>query len=255
MSDDSMVEEFDTYATWTADAVDELGDAHALPAACRGSGSPAVLDWLADRMGLGRGARLVDSGAGVGGPAQYVAERLGVRPTLAEPMPGACRAAARLFGHRVVVADGAALPFPDASFETAWSLGVLCTVEDKVRHLAELARVVEPGGAVGLLVFVRTVDRLPEQPDGNSFPDAVELETEVRRAGLDVVARAWAGDLPTAPDSWDRAVAEVEDVIERDHRGEAGFDTARRQSAQIGGLIADGLVAGRLVVGRRPGRP
>ena len=43
MSEEPMVEEFDTVASWTADAVQELGQDHALPAACRGSGSPAAL--------------------------------------------------------------------------------------------------------------------------------------------------------------------------------------------------------------------
>lgn len=187
MTDDAMVEEFDTVATWTAEAVADLGSEYALPAACRGSGSPAALDWLANRLGLDRGTRLLDSGAGVGGPAEYAASTRGVLPILVEPMEGACRAAARLFTHPVVVGDGATLPFPDGWFDAAWSLGVLSTVEDKTRHLAELARVVKTGGAVGMLVFVRTVDQLPEQPKGNVFPDRPELDTELRRTGLQLL--------------------------------------------------------------------
>lgn len=245
-----MTAEFDTVATWTADAVAELGPDHALPAACRGSGSPAALDWLADRLGLGRGTRLLDSGAGVGGPAAYTARSLGVEPLLVEPMEGACRAAARLFGHRVVVGDGAALPVPDASYDVAWSLGVLCTVDDKVAHLAELARVVGPGAMVGLLVFERTVDRLPEQPDGNAFPDRSERTTSLHRAGLDVVDTALVGDLPATPDSWQRAVAEVDAVIERDHGDDEAYVVAQRQSDLVGRLMADGLVVGRLVACR-----
>ena len=72
MSEEPMVEEFDTVASWTADAVEELGQDHALPAACRGSGSPAALRWLADRMGLAPGMRLLDSGAGLPGAARDV---------------------------------------------------------------------------------------------------------------------------------------------------------------------------------------
>lgn len=250
MSDDGMVEEFDTMATWTADAVAELGDDHALPAACRGSGSPAALDWLAAGLGLGPGTRLLDSGAGVGGPSRYVESTLGAAPVLVEPMLGACRAASRLFGSRVVVGDGAALPVPDGSFDAAWSLGVLCTVEDKAAQLAELARVVGDGGLVGLLVFVRTVDRLPAQPDGNSFPDRAELGAHLRRTGLVVVDETLVDDLPGAPDSWRRAVAAVERVVERDHGDDERFVVAQRGSDQVGELIADGLVAGRLLVCR-----
>lgn len=252
MSDDAMVEEFDTYATWTADAVLELGDEHALPAACRGSGSPAALDWLADKMGLARGTRLLDSGAGVGGPTEHVARGLGVVPTLVEPMEGACRASARLFGHPVVVGDGAALPFADGVFEAAWSLGVLCTVDDKALLLSELVRVVQPGAPVGLLVFQRQVEQLDEQPEGNSFPSADELAAHLRHAGLEVVDEAWVSDLPPTPEDWKQAVAEVEDVIERDHGDEDGFQVAQRQSALVGALMRDGLVADRLLVCRTP---
>ena len=246
--DDAMVDEFDTYARWTADAVAELGDEHALPAACRGSGSPAALDWLAQRMGLDRGTRLLDSGAGVGGPAEHVARGLGVVPVLAEPMEGACHAAARLFGHPVVVGDGAALPFPGGAFDAVWSLGVLCTVDDKVALLSELARVVVPGGPVGLLVFEHRVEHLAEQPEGNSFPTSAELAAHLDRAGLVVRHDAWVADLPGSPPDWARAVEEVEEVIARDHGEAAEFEVARRQSAQVGRLMGDGLVAGRLLV-------
>ncbi len=43
-----MVAESDDVAGWTADAVELLGERHAVPAACRGSASPAALAWLAD---------------------------------------------------------------------------------------------------------------------------------------------------------------------------------------------------------------
>lgn len=248
--DDAMVEEFDTVATWTADAVAELGADHALPAACRGSGSPAALDWLADRMGLGPGTRLLDSGAGVGGPAEHVRRTRGVTPVLVEPMVGACRAAVRLFGHRVAVGDGAALPVADGAFDASWSLGVLCTVDDKRRHLAELARVVRPGSAVGLLVFLRTVDRLPEQPEGNSFPDAAELEHLAERAGLRIEDTTDVSDLPASPQEWQDATAAVDTVIERDHGDEDGYRVAQDNQELMGRLIGEGLVVGRLLACR-----
>ncbi|WP_341924506.1 class I SAM-dependent methyltransferase, partial [Nocardioides psychrotolerans] len=114
-TDTAMDAEFDTMAHWVADAVAELGDDHALPAACRGSGSPSGLEWLARTMGVRRDATLLDVGAGTGGPAELVARRLGATPMLAEPMPDACDAAQRMFGRPVSVADGASLPFADAS--------------------------------------------------------------------------------------------------------------------------------------------
>ena len=66
--DDTSAEpEFATMARWTVDAVRGLGDDHALAAACRGSGGPAALAWLADHLELAPGDRLLDVGAGMGG--------------------------------------------------------------------------------------------------------------------------------------------------------------------------------------------
>lgn len=250
MNDDANVEEFDTMATWTADAVAALGRDHALPAACRGSGSPAALEWLIERMDLTPGTRLLDSGAGTGGPAEFVAARHDVRPTPAEPMEGACRAAVRMFGRPVVVADGAALPFADAVFDAAWSLGVLCTVEDKERHLTEMVRTVRPGGAVGLLVFVRLADDLPEEPDGNEFPSTGELDAAVRRAGLEVVDRARVPDFPASPPEWQEAADRVSTWIEDRHRDEDGWRTARDQQETVVRLIENDLVVGQLLACR-----
>lgn len=246
-----MADEFDTVAWWTAAAVEELGKDHALPAACRGSGSPAALDWLADSMGLQDGARLLDSGAGVGGPAEYVAGTRGVRPVLAEPMEGACRAARSLFDHPVVVADGLRLPVRDAEFDAAWSLGVLCTIKDKQAYLEELRRVVGPGGAIGLLVYTRTVESLPDQPEGNSFPSHAELMDHLRASGLTVVDETPLADLPDTPDDWDRAADDVDRIVERDHRDDERWQRAQSQQEIIVGLIRDELVVGVLVSCRR----
>lgn len=242
-----MMDEFDTIAYWTASAVAELGDDHALPAACRGSGSPDALDWLASSMGLTSDTRLLDSGAGVGGPAEYVARTRGVRPVLAEYMEGACRAARRLFGLPVVVADGLHLPVADAAFDAVWSLGVLCTIDDKRTYLAELHRAVAPGGAVGLLVYTRAVDTLPDQPDGNSFPSRAELVDDLAATGLTVVDELLLADLPSTPDDWNRAANEVEAVVERDHHDDERWARAASQQETIVGLIRDELVVGLLV--------
>ena len=45
--------EFDTLAEWTAEVAADLGQNFYIPAGCRGSGSPAVLDWLIDQLDLG----------------------------------------------------------------------------------------------------------------------------------------------------------------------------------------------------------
>ena len=71
---------------------------------------PALVDRPA---GLAAADRMLDCGAGVGGPAAFAAAEVGVRPMLSEPEAGACRAARRLFGLPVVQA-GSDLPFAPA---------------------------------------------------------------------------------------------------------------------------------------------
>lgn len=58
----------------------------------------------------------------------------------------------------VVEAPGERLPFEDASFETAVCTLVLCTVPDPAATLAELARVLAPGGRLLFIEHVRAED-------------------------------------------------------------------------------------------------
>ena len=117
---EAMEAEFDTVAGWTEEAVRALGPEYAVPSGCRGSGSEGALRWAADRLDLGTGTRMLDSGAGVGGPAGWLAAERGVRPVCAEPMAAAVRASRRLFGLPSVVALGQQLPFIDGAFDEAW---------------------------------------------------------------------------------------------------------------------------------------
>jgi phosphatidylethanolamine/phosphatidyl-N-methylethanolamine N-methyltransferase len=53
------------------------------------------------------------------------------------------------------IGDAQALDFADAAFDTAVSTFVFCSVPDAVKGLAELGRVVKPGGDIWLLEHVR----------------------------------------------------------------------------------------------------
>ena len=106
LESEAMEAEFDTVAGWTEEAVRALGPEYAVPAGCRGSGSEGALRWLADRMDLGPNTRMLDSGAGIGGPAGWLAAERGVAPVCAEPMAAAVHAGRRLFGLPSVVAFG-----------------------------------------------------------------------------------------------------------------------------------------------------
>jgi ubiquinone/menaquinone biosynthesis C-methylase UbiE len=59
---------------------------------------------------------------------------------------------------RVVRAPAEALPFDDDSFDFAVSTLVLCTVPDQARALAEIRRVLKPGGRLVFIEHVRAAD-------------------------------------------------------------------------------------------------
>jgi SAM-dependent methyltransferase len=249
-----MDDEFGTVAEWTAEVAAGLGPDYAIPAACRGSGQPAALDWLLAGLNPVPGSWLVDVGAGLGGPDAYAAAATGVRPLLLEPEYPACRAAARLFGAPVIQAEATALPLADGRAEAAWSLGVLCTLPDRDAQLAmlrELRRVVRPGGRIGLLVYVAVCLPLDDPPDGNRFPAGDDLDALIGRAGLDVLAAANAHRMGAAPADWRARAEAVERELHRRFGRTPQLRTSDRQSERIGQLLESGeLTSQVLVLGR-----
>jgi SAM-dependent methyltransferase len=249
-----MDAEFDTVAKWTAEAAESLGPQYRIPAACRGSGQRPALDWLLAGLEPRPGELMLDIGAGLGGPSAYAAERTGTRPVLAEPEPGACRAAARLFGTPVVQADATALPFADGVASRAWCLGVLCTASgpDAQRAmLAELRRVLRPGGRAGLLVFLATTGQLHDPPRGNHFPSRAQLSALLREAGLTEVATADTASLPPSPPVWQERVAAVDDELQRRHGHAPALATATEQSDRIGRLLHSGELVAQVILADR----
>jgi ubiquinone/menaquinone biosynthesis C-methylase UbiE len=69
--------------------------------------------------------------------------------------------------HAVTVegATAESLPFPDASFDTVVSTLVLCSVSDPDAALAEIHRVLRPGGRLLFLEHVRGEGRLARRQD------------------------------------------------------------------------------------------
>jgi ubiquinone/menaquinone biosynthesis C-methylase UbiE len=102
-------------------------------------------------VGGGTGANLPFYGAGV--------EEL----VITEPEePMARRLERKLAGYslpaRVVRAPAEELPLEDASFDFVVSTLVLCTVDDPARALAEIHRLLKPGGQLVFLEHVRSDD-------------------------------------------------------------------------------------------------
>jgi SAM-dependent methyltransferase len=246
-----MEAEFDTVAEWTARVAADLGPEYFVPAACRGSGQPAALDWLLTGLRAGPGDVLLDVGAGIGGPAGYAVDRAGVRAVLVEPEPDACRAAARLFGAPVIQADATALPFADGAVGLAWSLGVLCTApgqEAQLAMLLQMRRVVRPGGRIGLLVYLAVTGELDDPPEGNHFPTSTDLHSLIRAADLDVLAVADSEDMPQPPASWQERTTAVERELERRFGHTPQLAAANGQSHRIGHLLEVGQLTSQVLL-------
>lgn len=245
---EALSAEFDTVADWTARVAVDLGHEYYIPAACRGSGSPAALDWLIERMALRPGDLLLDCGAGVGGPAAYAAQQHGIRSVLVEPEQGACRAARMLFDHNVIQGVGTDLPVADASCDGAWALGVLCTTAEQRSLLAELRRVVRPGGRVGLLVFVAEHPISTEYVEDNHFPTTEQLSRLLADAALAVDDRLSTAELPAIPAGWSERVEKVTAVLDERYGHTPVWQLADRQAGRIGALLSGGDLHGELLV-------
>lgn len=246
---EAMDAEFGTVAEWTAEVARDLGPSFHIPAGCRGSGSPAALDWLTEHLDLDDGQTFLDSGAGVGGPAAYLQQQVSVRPVLAEPEAGACRAARTLFGYPTVQASATELPFADRSCDAGWSLGVMCTIDNHLQFLTELNRVIR--GRIGVLVFVAAEPEPAGQPEGNHFPTREPLMQHIDRSGLRVVHRRGTAEMPAIPEQWQHQMDTVADELARRHRQERAWQLAEHQSGLMGALLDDGAVTGELLVLQR----
>jgi SAM-dependent methyltransferase len=132
------------------------------------------LDWLAPPPGL----RWIDIGCGNGAFTERIVERCapaevqGIDPSEAQLAFARTRPAARVAEFRQ--GDAMALPFPAARFDAATMALVIFFVPDPAKGLAEMARVLAPGGIAAAYAW----DML-----GGGFPlDAILAE--LREMGL-----------------------------------------------------------------------
>jgi SAM-dependent methyltransferase len=111
---------------------------------------PALSAALTEVVGITPGMRLLDVGCGPGGLTQALAAVVGGENVSAvdpsEPFVNTCRQ--RVPGADVRVGSAEALPFPDASFDGALAQLVVNFMTDAKRGVAEMKRVVRPGGFV-----------------------------------------------------------------------------------------------------------
>lgn len=116
----------------------------------RGLGATLELIALAD---FPAGARVLDVGGGMGGPARVLADRSGAHVTVLDLTP-AFVTQGRVLTERLgmservefAVGDGTAMTFPDASFDGAWTQHSTMNIDNKEGLYSEIHRVLKPGG-------------------------------------------------------------------------------------------------------------
>ncbi|HSL00942.1 MAG TPA: methyltransferase domain-containing protein [Rubrobacteraceae bacterium] len=119
-------------------------------------GRPATLD-LARRAGIASGMRVLDIGGGLGGPARTLATECGCAVEVLDLTEEFCRggeALTAMTGLSELVAfrrgDALNMPYPDESFDVAWTQHSSMNVPDKRRLYREIQRVLRPGGRLAL---------------------------------------------------------------------------------------------------------
>jgi SAM-dependent methyltransferase len=148
------------------------------------------------RVAGGATGRVLEIGAGTGFNFPYYSPEASV--VASEPDPEMRRRAeprAREHGIELLAGPAEHLPFPDASFDTIVSTGVLCAVDDPVRTMSEVRRVLKSGGTIRFSEHVRAegagrraMQRTLDPIHYRLFRCHIGRDTLrlMRRAGLDV---------------------------------------------------------------------
>lgn len=124
------------------------------------------IDWLAPPSGL----RWIDVGCGNGAFTERLVERCaptevqGIDPSAEQLSFARTRPAARLAQFHQ--GNAMALPFADNSFDAAVMALVLFFVPDPAKGLAEMSRVVKPGGLIAVYVWDVVGGGMPHAPIG-----------------------------------------------------------------------------------------
>jgi ubiquinone/menaquinone biosynthesis C-methylase UbiE len=211
------------------------------------------------------GHAVIDVCSGLGGPARYVAFRIGCRVTGIDLTSSRVEAARRLtarvgLSHLVdfVHGDATHMPFPSHAYDRVFGQEAWVHIEDKTALVRELHRVLKPGGLVAFtdIVAVRplTAEQNAQLAREMQFPPiatAARYVEELTRAGFHVerhddLTADWKALLVARLEMY-RSLRDT--TIER--FGQEHFDRWDRKYAAFVGLYAADALGGARIVARR----
>ena len=171
-------------------------------------------------------ASAIDVGAGTGVLAERLADA-GVDIVALDPFPGMLEQLRRRRpGVQTVVAHGEAIPYPDDSFDLAYSVAVMHHIADpgKVRRtLAEMVRVTRPGGRIVIWdhnprnpYWKNLMARVPQDDGSERLIPEEEVLGGLEAGGARVLESVQLGFVPDfVPPALLGAMTIVEGAVER----------------------------------------
>lgn len=211
-------------------------------------------------------SRVLDVGAGIGGPARFLTHMTGCRVTALELQRPLHDIAVDLtrrtgLGEKVTHVCGDALshPLPDAAFDAAVSFLAIVHIPDRPRLFARLARALRPGGGLYIEDLYRRAPFAPSDLEdvrhivyGNSITSIGEYVGDLSAAGFGGIA---VTDLTA---DWGPYAAERLAAWRQNHaayaaiHGEGAYEAQELFYRVIDRLYGNGSLGGVRLVARRP---
>jgi ubiquinone/menaquinone biosynthesis C-methylase UbiE len=150
-----------------------------------------------EQLLAGARGKVLEIGAGTGANLPFYGDAVDSLICVEPEEPMARRLAQRVAAQRsrvveIVASAAERLPLPDADVDTVVSTLVLCTVADQPRALAEIRRVLKPGGQLLFLEHIRSDDaKLAAWQDRlNGFNQFIAYGCNCNRATVDAIRAA-----------------------------------------------------------------
>ena len=222
----------------------------------------AAAEWLA----LGPGSKVLDIGAGIGGPARYLAHTTGCHVTAIEVQPELNAIAVDLsrrsgLSDRIIhlCDDALTCLLPDASFDAVVSWLAVLHIPDRPRLCARLARALRPGGGCYLedlcirAPFVADdLKSVREIVCGVSMSSIEDYVKDLRSAGfVDVAATDLTGDWAPYAEDRLRRWRQDHEAYARVH-GEQAYAAQEKFYSVIAHLYQSGSLGGVRLKARVP---